>query len=154
VIVVGPIWFYRFPANLYAFQDRVFTAGWAYNFEIPYEQLPLYGKRLLFVITTGAPSGFYSHGGGLTSIDGLLYPTTYSFNGSGFGVYRTQGIWEAARGSAAEQEQTKQKFVAALLNIEKRPLLPFGVKDKPAGTDDVQVFAELPNISLDEAVSF
>jgi putative NADPH-quinone reductase len=154
VIVIGPIWFYRFPANLYAYQDRVFTAGWAYNFGIPYDKQVLYGKKAFFVITTGAPAAFYSHGGPLTSIDGLLYPTTFSFNGSGFAVYRTQGIWEAAKGSAEEQEKIKQKFVAALLNLEKRPLLPFGNQDKPAGTDDVQIFAALPNISLDEAVSF
>jgi putative NADPH-quinone reductase len=150
--VIGPIWFYRFPANLYAFQDRVVTAGWAYNFAIPYETLPLYGRKVLFVITTGGPSAFYSHGGALTSIDGLLFPTTYSFQNCGFAVFRTQGIWEATKGSAAEQEATQQKFVAALLNIDKRPLLPFGAKDKPAGTDDVQLFAALPNIELDEAV--
>jgi hypothetical protein len=72
----------------------------------------------------------------------------------GFAVYRTQGVWEAAKVSAEEQEQTKQKFVAAILNLEKRPLLPFRAKDKPAGTDEIQIFAALPNISLDEAASF
>jgi NAD(P)H dehydrogenase (quinone) len=72
VIVLGPIWFYRFPANLYAYEDRVFTAGWAYNFGVPYEGLALYGRKVLFVITTGAPADFYSHGGPLMSIDGLL----------------------------------------------------------------------------------
>jgi putative NADPH-quinone reductase len=153
LVVMGPIWFYRYPAALYAWFERVWTIGWAYDFGKKREQLTLFGRKALFVITTGAPGDFYSHGGPLTSIDGLLYATTYPVFEFGFTVARTQGVWLAGRldeaGSAAQVEKT----VKAILNIDKRPVLPYRDPAKPQGVDDVEVFAKLPNISLDEAAA-
>jgi putative NADPH-quinone reductase len=154
VIVIGPIWFYRFPANFYAFQDRVLTTGWACSRAIKYEDLALYGKKVLFVITTGGSAELYSHGGPVTSIEAVLYPNSYTFQRCGFTVCRTQGIWEAGRGSPDEQKAVTEKFISALLNIDKRPTLKFADPAKPEGTDELQVFAELPNISLEEAAGF
>jgi putative NADPH-quinone reductase len=153
VVVIGPIWFYRYPSALYAWVDRVWTVGWAYDFSKKYEELTLFGRKALFVITTGGPGDFYSHGGPLTSIDGLLYATTYPFSACGFTVYRTQGVWLAGRGDAAAAATQIEKTVKAILNIEKRPVLPFKDPAKPDGVDVVEVFARLPNIELDEAAN-
>jgi putative NADPH-quinone reductase len=153
VIVFGPIYFYRYPASLYAYAERVLTVGWGYNFTIPREKLILYNKAILFVITTGEASEFYSHGGPLTSLDGLLYSTTYAFNACGFRVYRSQGIWQAGR-TPEPFEEIAAKFSKAVLNLEKRPFLPFRDPGKKAGVDELQVFAELPNITLAEAAAF
>jgi putative NADPH-quinone reductase len=154
IIVYGPIYFYHYPASLYAYVERVLTAGWAYNFTIPREQLVLYDKKIIFVITTGAGSGFYTHGGALTSLDGLLYSTTFGFNGCGLKVYRSQGIWESANLPKEQFEAVIANFVKAVLNLNKRPFLPFRDPAKKEGFDELQVFAELPNISLEEAIAY
>jgi putative NADPH-quinone reductase len=153
VIVIGPIWFYRYPAALYAWVERVWTVGWAYDFSKKYEELTLFGRKALFVITTGAPGEFYSHGGPLTSLDGLLYATTYPFFACGFTVYRSQGVWLAGKLDEAAAAAQIEKTVKAILKIEKRPVLPFRDPGKPQGSDDVEAFAKLANIELDEAAN-
>jgi putative NADPH-quinone reductase len=154
VIVFGPMFFFRFPSSLYSYIDKVLTAGWAYDFagKLAINQLPLYQKKILFAVTTGAPGQRYTHGNGLTSLDGLLYPTTSSFAYVGFSVYRSQGLFGAGRVSKEELVIQAKKFAKAMLNIEKRPLLPFGQK-KPAGKDEIEIFIGLPNLTLDECIS-
>jgi putative NADPH-quinone reductase len=154
VIVFGPIWFYRYPASFSAYTERVFTPGWAYDMELPREKLGLYGKKILFVMTTGGPSEFYAHAGPLTSLEGLLYTTTFAYYGMGFQVYRSQGVWQSAVIPKEAFAEVVRKFTRALLNLEKRPLLPFADPAKKAGVDELQVFAELANIELDEAIAF
>jgi NAD(P)H dehydrogenase (quinone) len=150
VIVIGPIWFYRFPAYFYSWIDRVWAAGWAFAQGKKVEEGPLYGKKALFVITAGAPSGYYSHGGKCTSIEALFYSTTASFAWAGFTVYRSQGVWNA---SGIGDDQVA-KVAQAIVKIEKRPILPFKNPAKPDDLDTVEVLARLPNIELDEAINF
>jgi NAD(P)H dehydrogenase (quinone) len=154
VIVFGPMFFFRFPSSLYSYIDKVLTAGWAYDFSgnLAINQLPLYQKKILFVITTGASAQCYTHGGDLTSLDGLLYPTTLSFGYVGFSVYRSQGLFGVERVSKEELLMQTKKFAKAMLNIENRPFLPFGQK-KPVDKDEIEIFAELPNLTLDECIS-
>jgi putative NADPH-quinone reductase len=151
VVVIGPIWFYRYPAALYAWVERVWTVGWAYDFSKKYEDLTLFGRKALFVITTGAPGELYTHGGPLTSIDALLYATTYPFAACGFAVARTQGVWLAGKLDDAAAAEQIERAARAIVKIDRRPLLPFRDPAKPQGVDDVEVFAKLPNIALEEA---
>jgi NAD(P)H dehydrogenase (quinone) len=151
VVVIGPIWFYRYPAAYYAWFERVITMGWGYDLSKKPQEQTLFGRTILFVITTGGPGEFYSHGSPLTSIEALLYATTLPLAQFGLKVVRTQGVWLAGKlddaGNAAQIEKTAK----AIVNIDKRPQLPFMDQAKPAGVDDIEVFAKLPNISLDEA---
>ena len=40
-----------------------------------------------------------------------------------------------------------------MLNIEKRPELPFNDPQRPKDVDELEVFAKLPNLSLDDAIA-
>ncbi|OHS95900.1 Flavodoxin-like fold family protein [Tritrichomonas foetus] len=153
LIIFGPVWFYHLPACLYAYIERVFTAGWAYNFNIAREELPLYGRKALIVATTGAEGGYYSHGKGLASLDALFYSTTYGIHGCGFEVYRSQGIWSAAHLPPEQFEKKCQQLNLALEKLEKRPLLPFSDPGKKAGTDEIETFIPLQNIELEDAAN-
>jgi putative NADPH-quinone reductase len=153
VVVIGPIWFYRYPAAFYAWVDRVWTFGWADDFTKKHEELTLFGRKAPLVITTGAPGEVYSHGGPLTSIDALLYATTSVFGSFGFTVYRTQGVWLAGKGNEAANADQIEKAAKAILNIGKRPVLPFRGPANAQRPDDVEVFAKLPNIEFYEAAN-
>ena len=150
LVIFGPMWFYKFPACLYAWIERVFTGNWGWDSSKGREELALYGRKALVVITTGSSSEYYSHGGA-ASLESLIYTTTCSFWACGMDVYRSQGIWDPWANPDKFVADT-QKLVKALLNIEKRPLLPFNDPNKPKDLDEIEVLARLPNISLDEAI--
>jgi putative NADPH-quinone reductase len=153
LILIGPMWFYRFPASLYAWMERVLTIGFAYDLQKKPNELPLHGKKVLFVITTGGPGEFYSHGA-VTSLDAILYPTTKGFELSGMTIFRSQGIFAAGHVPPATLDPVVAKFGQAMVNIDKRPVLQHKRPGAPSDKDDVEVFASLPNVSLDEAIAF
>jgi hypothetical protein len=99
-------------------------------FAVPHKKWPL------FMITTG---GFYSHGGPLISVNWLFDPP----------LSRSPSTGHKQSGRRQRECQTKQQFVAAILNLEKRPL----PKDKPERMGDIQIFAGLPNSSETETTS-
>ena len=149
-VVFGPMWFYRLPACFSSYIERVFTGGWAYNFDVTRDKLPLHGTKALIVITTGGSKDYYEHLKGITSLDALLYFTTYGLNGCGMDVLRSQGIFSAP----LDQEKLKlqgELLNKALLKLDKRPILPFGTKAE--GNDELATFMELPNISLEDAAN-
>ena len=152
LIVIGPMWFYKYPACFYAWTERVWTGGWAWDFSKKREELALFGRKALLVMTTGGPSEYYSHGG-MSSLDGLMYTTTFGMNGCGMTVLRSQGIWAASHLSAEQFQVEVEKFGKALLNIEKRPALPFNDPQRPKDVDELEVFVKLPNLSLDDAIA-
>jgi len=147
LIVFGPLWFYKFPAIFYAWTGRVWTMGWAYDCSKPREELALFGRKALLVVTTGAPSEYYSHGG-LTSLDGLFYTTTFSMHLCGLSVYRSQGIWNPKAAPPSEFAETEAKIVGVLLGIDSRAVLPFSDPSRAKGVDEIEVFTQLPNVEL------
>jgi putative NADPH-quinone reductase len=153
VIFIGPIWYYRFPASLYAWIERVFTIGFGCDFKKKLEDMPLYGRKALFVATTGAPEEFYVHGGPRSSLDGILYSTTIELIYTGMKVFRSQGIFGMGVFPPETIASVIEQFGKAILKIDKRPVLPFMDPNKPEGVDDIEVFARFPNISLEEALS-
>jgi hypothetical protein len=71
----------------------------------------------------------------------------------GLTVYQTQGAYLAGRLDAEKTAEQIEKSVKAIMNLEKRPVLPFKDPAKPEGVDDVEIFARLPTISLDDAAN-
>ena len=59
VIFQHPLYWYSTPAILKEWQDLVLEHGWAYG----HDGRALEGKRLLNVVSTGAPEESYSHDG-------------------------------------------------------------------------------------------
>lgn len=151
LLVFGPIWFYHYPACLYAWIERVFTNKFAYDFDIKREQLTLYGKKAMFIATTGAAIDTYTHGKGFTSLDGMLYTTTFGINGCGFTVYESQGVYSPAYSTPEQFQQMVELWKKCVLKIDKRPILPF--RNVPEGKDEIQVFAEIKPMTLEEAAN-
>ena len=152
LIVVGPMWWCRYPSCFYSWMERTWTGGWAVDFSKTREQLPLYGKKVLLVMTTGAPCEFYSRAN-VASLDALLYPVTFGMSGCGMTVCRSLGIWDTYHMTQEQFEEINQKFGEALLNIEKRPVLQFKDPQKPKETDDLSEFTKLENLGLDAYIS-
>jgi putative NADPH-quinone reductase len=149
LIVIGPMWYYHYPASLYDWFERVFTIGWASGNSQKLEDRVLCGKKVFFVITIGAPISYYSHGGKVTSLEALLYQTTSSFAWCGPTVCRSQAVPPASE----RDPDPVGKAVLAIVNVDKRPILPFRDPAKPKDLDVVEVLARLPNIELDEAAN-
>ena len=150
IIVYAPVWWYNLPGCLKNYMDRVFTLGFAFDDSKPREQLPLHGKKIMIVITTGAPEEFYSSKGAIASIEGLLYNYTYTFYQVGLDVLRSQGFCRFSPRHPVTPDLI-EKFQKAVLNIEKRPLLNF----VPEGDtqNNLKILADLPNYTLDEAIA-
>jgi putative NADPH-quinone reductase len=151
VVVIGPMWYFHYPACLYSWFERVFTISWACSedYSKKREDYVLYGKKVLFVITIGAPIGYYSHGGSITSLEAVLYSTTYSFSYCGFTIVRSQAVPPPTE----EVPDQVPNAVRAIVNIDKRPVLPFKDPAKPDGLDEIEVFVQLPNLTLEQAAS-
>ncbi|KAH0795626.1 Flavodoxin-like fold family protein [Histomonas meleagridis] len=147
IIVFAPVWYYRIPSCFQAWQERVWTKGWAYS--KPVETLGTYGKKAMFVLTAGAGESYYTHGNSLTSIDGLMYFYTFSMARCGMTVYETQLLGNVSYKNEETFAHQLELWKKAVLKMEKRKILPH---DKVVeGKDNVQIFAEFPVFPLEQA---
>ena len=148
LLVIGPMWYFRYPACLYSWVERCFTNGFASDGEHEMEEGTLKGRKVSFIITTGAGYDYYSTKS-FSGIDGLLYATVFQFRYVGFQATRVLGFWNANTDQNAEKEWI-EKFRKAIVNLDNWPLMPTG-KEKvaPGEQCDLQIIASLDPITVD-----
>ena len=154
LIVVGPMWFFTYPATFHAWFERVFTMGFAFGPKGPDGKDfggIIEGKTALLVMTTGDNAEAYSPEGPLTSLECILYPISFGhFAYCGFRVLRSQGFF--APTLANDEELAKWKL--AVKNLEHRPELVFSTKPKHEGEpNNGALMAAIPCYTLDEAIA-
>ena len=81
IIVIHPIWWFGMPAILKGYIDRVFTAGFAYEYTDKGPVGLLTGKRVVILNTTGGPRENYEQRGFRDAIIKAADVGTYEFCG-------------------------------------------------------------------------
>ena len=146
LIIFGPMWYFRFPACVYAWQERVFTRGFSFNNdEVP----PLKGKKLMCVITCAPAQGYYSTANEAT-VESYLLPLTTGFRLNGFDVCQSHCVYGCP--SEEVEKNVGPKLARAIVNIEKRPLLPTAphpINGKCEGA----MHAAIDDLDLDRAIA-
>jgi len=72
IVVISPIWWLSFPAMLKGWFDRVWSNGWAYEFENDPEGSLLHPRPFLFLLTTGGSARTFRDRGYATALDDLI----------------------------------------------------------------------------------
>lgn len=157
MIVIGPMWFYRYPAIFYAYFERVFCDSFAYTATRFCGNAPLAGRRAMCVITLGGLPSTYAPHGPQTTVEGLLYHVTRgNFGYCGFDCYRSQVFYQCTQDrSEIDDPLIAEKWKQAVRSLERRPLIPFGdgVSDVPSGDlNEGQRICGLRDYDLDEAI--
>jgi hypothetical protein len=116
--VIDSISFHGHPATISAWPKRVYAP----------RGLHIFRPMAHFLIITGAGGDRNTHGGPITSIDGLLCSTTDLFHVRGFPAYQTQG--------------NKADQIGAV-----RAVFTFKDSSKTSAFIFLELFAELPNDS-------
>ena len=150
IIVIGPMWWFKYPACFYAWMERVFAKDFAFNYQHTMKDGLLKGRKVMLVITTGGPGSFYSPNG-YGSLESFQYVNSFPFRYSGFEVLRSQGLYGVP--NDAVEAEFYPKFKAAIKKLDKRPVLP--VDGSFAGNDpsknEMAILSQLPDLSLEEA---
>lgn len=144
ILIVGPMYYFRYPACFYAWVERTFTSEFSFPDDGSH---PVGNKKVSCIITTGAgPTDFTVNGDG--PVDIFLYGTTFAFKYLGMQVTRTIGYWAAnAPETIAKEGEWMAKFKKAIVKLDSFPLLPVGAAD---GKTECQRFAETEPLTLDE----
>ena len=151
LLVIGPMWYYRYPACLYSWVERVFTSGFACDNEHEMEDSLLKGRKVTCIITTAAGGDYYSTKA-FSGIDGLLYATTFQFRYVGFIATRTLGFWDANSKDPNYEKGWMEKFRKAIVNLDNWPLLPVSKEEHGDEPCDLQKIAALDPISIDDLI--
>lgn len=154
LIVVGPMWFFTYPATFHAWFERVFTMGFAFGPKGPDGKDfggIIEGKTALLVITTGGPAIDYDPQGPLTSLESILYHISYGhFGYCGFRVLRSQGFF----GPSPASDDDIAKWKLAVKNLEHRPELVFSTNKEHIGVPNHgSQMAVLESYTLDEGIA-
>lgn len=130
ILVVGPMWKFRYPACLYAFVERVFTFGFGYTDKLYLEKGLLKGRKVSCIITTEADNDFYSTRG-LGPIDFLLFATTYSFRYDGL-ESTCSLLYPSAneKETIAHESEWMEKFKKAIIHLDSWKPLPVNTDPK------------------------
>ncbi|KAH0789732.1 Flavodoxin-like fold family protein [Histomonas meleagridis] len=151
VIVFGAMFFYRFPACLYAWIDRCFTLEFGFANSNTMDNGLLKGKKASFIITTaGSESHFLSSG--YSPLESLLYSTTYGLRYCGIECTRSMGYFTANKPGTVDKEvEWIEKFKKAILKIDSWPLLPvLRGKPKDGEKNEAEIFAQLDPLRFEE----
>ncbi len=79
IIVIHPIWWFGMPAVLKGYIDRVFSAGFAYEYAADGIKGLLADKKVMIINTTGGPQESYSKGGFKDALGKIFKDGTYGF---------------------------------------------------------------------------
>lgn len=156
IIVVGPIWYLRYPATFYAWFERVFTMNFSFRFDEKGNKITtLDGRKVLLAVTTGDGAEYYSVEGSHTTMENILYTTSVGhFGYCRFTLLRSQIFYQFAELSPEKQQEIINKWKLAVKNIDNRPLLPFnGDKREPGSKNDGEILSVLPDLTLEEAIA-
>ena len=136
ILIIGPMWFFKFPACVYAFIERVFSYGFGHTATEFHENGPLRGRKVSCVITSGEPAEYYSRKGA-GPIDLIIYPTTFAFWYCGIAATHTLNFGRAGRCPENEEEEWLEKFGNAVAHIEKWKLFDFRADPKRCEFENV-----------------
>ena len=158
MIVVGPMWFYRYPAIFYAYFERVFCLNFAYTRASFGVSAPLRGRKVMCVVTLGGLESTYLPTGPMTTVEGILYHVTRgSFGYCGFTCLRSQAFYGCSRGACAcDSPDVAAKWKRAVRNLDRRPQIPLGDGETAVGEgaqNEGQACCGLRDLTLDEAIS-
>lgn len=79
IIFIHPIWWFGMPAVLKGYVDRVFSAGFAYEYTSDGIKGMLTGKKVMIVNTTGGPQESYEKFGFKDALNKVFKDGTYGF---------------------------------------------------------------------------
>ncbi|EAX97338.1 Flavodoxin-like fold family protein [Trichomonas vaginalis G3] len=144
IIVFAPIWFLGLPAVFYSYIQRVFTYGWGYTLGGKRDGMPLFGRRIMFVVGTGAPKPHYLPNESATTIEGILYHVTNTMYYSGLDCKYSFPVFTAPSLKGDDRIKKFAQVSEAVNNIEKRKSLPF--EEKHTGNTEVATFSNLQYI--------
>ena len=154
IIVFAPMWMYRLPACFYAWFERVFSFGFAYDYKHTLANGFLAGRKVSFIITFG---GTFQHfaGNGYSPIESCMYATAYGFRYSGIKPTRTFGYFSANNPEVVEKEaEYIEKFKKAIVKIDSWPLLPsLDKKPEEGKPNDGEILAKLDPLTIDTVLS-
>ena len=154
VLIIGPMYYNRFPACLYAYIERVFTKNFAFSFEngkhCCMKEGLLKGRKVSCVITCGDRE-FNFTPQGYAPLDVFLYSTTYAFRWVGFQATRSMGYYSANMpDTIAKEGEWIEKFKKAVVKLDSWPLLPECEPPlKPGEPNEAIKFAELSALTPD-----
>ena len=153
VLVIGAMYFFRFPACLYAWIERVMTLEFAFSNAKNMENGPLRGKKVSLVITTGGPAPHFV-ARGYSPLEALLYSTTYGFRYCGFQATRSMGYFGANIPEVqAHEAEWVAKFKKAVVKLDQWPLLPvIQGKPKDGEKNEPEIIAGLEPLSPDDII--
>jgi putative NADPH-quinone reductase len=141
------------PACFYSYIEKVNSAAFIANPNGPglYFKGPFLGKKALLVLTAGNILPNFTHGTGVTSIDGLMFGTMWgSFYAVGFSILRTIlycGLM--IRNPGENDAEIFAKFREDIRQLETRPVIDIEFKGDPYQheLDEAEKFARLPNLN-------
>ena len=123
-LVIGAMYFFRFPACLYAWIERCFSFGFAFSPKHNLDNGLLKGKKVSLVITTGGVAPHFV-ARGYSPLEALLYSTTYAFRYCGVVATRSMGYFGINSPDVqAHQEEWIANFKKAVVKLDEWPLLP------------------------------
>lgn len=79
IIFIHPIWWFGMPAVLKGYIDRVFSAGFAYEYAADGVKGLLSGKKVMIINTTGGPQESYEKFGFKDALKKVFKDGTYGF---------------------------------------------------------------------------
>jgi NAD(P)H dehydrogenase (quinone) len=72
IVIISPLWWLGFPAMLKGWFDRVWSNGWAYEFENDPEGSLLRPRPFLLILTTGGSAGSFARHKYADALDVLI----------------------------------------------------------------------------------
>ncbi|OHT05585.1 Flavodoxin-like fold family protein [Tritrichomonas foetus] len=148
VIVCAPIWFHTLPSTFFCYYERVFTSNFAFDDEHTLARGFFTDKKVMICATAGGSKIYFSRESHFP-LEATLYPVHVGhFYYSGFQIMRSQCFYETWGDLS---DEIMEKWKKAVLNIDKRPILP--IQPRGHTESDIEVFARLPDYSLDDAIN-
>jgi len=126
LLVVCPVWWFSVPAILKGWFDRVFAAGFAWDFGRIYDKGLLRGKRGMLCVTTGGPEALYHrdapHG---ATLDQILWPVTHgTLHFCGLDVLPTFVAWSVFQAGDAGRAEYLVRLEERLRAIGQSAPMP------------------------------
>jgi putative NADPH-quinone reductase len=154
IMVMGPIWFYRYPAAFYAYTERVLNSYFGYTAEEFGKSGPLRGRKVMCVATLGGYASTYAPAGPQTTIENIMYHVTRGhFSYCGMTCLRCQAFYQCTQdASPCDDPAVVEKWKAAVKNLDRRPEIPS--LDGAVGVrNEGHIMSDLADLSLDEAIA-
>lgn len=126
IIFQAPVWWFSVPAILKGWFDRIFAAGFAWDFGKTYDNGLLTGKTGMLSLTTGGSATAYEP----TGINGDINQTLFAINHGilsfcGMTVLEPFIAFSIFQAGDEGRKLYLEQYKDALLNIEKRKIINY-----------------------------